>query len=95
MAKKTARNLIYPNILDSLMLSPDYTVIELAPPQEFIGQSLAELDLRKRYNINVIAVREIVPESFIVNPPADFIVTDSSVLIVLGKRSDCDAITKD
>jgi len=95
MAKKTARNLIYPNILDSLTLSPDYTIIELAPPKEFIGHSLAELDLRNRYKITVIAVREIVPESFIVNPPAAFVITDSSVLIVLGKRSDFEAIPKD
>ena len=88
MAEKIAANLISPNILDSLNLSPEYSIMELAPPKKFVGKTLAQLDIRNRYKINVLTVRDIVPESIIVNPPADFVIKDSDILVVLAKKED-------
>ncbi|RLA99587.1 MAG: TrkA family potassium uptake protein, partial [Deltaproteobacteria bacterium] len=84
--------LISPNILDYLPLSPEYSLLELAPPKEFIGKSLAELRLRSRFGVNVLAVRQIIPERMVINPSADFVIKDSDVLVVLGKREDLDKI---
>ena len=50
MANKVARSIISPNVLEYLPISEDYTIVELAPPTAFIGKSLADLDLRKKYN---------------------------------------------
>ena len=49
MANKVARSIISPNVLEYLPISEDYTIVELAPPTDFIGKSLADLDLRKKY----------------------------------------------
>ncbi|RLA94087.1 MAG: TrkA family potassium uptake protein [Deltaproteobacteria bacterium] len=92
MALRLAQSLISPNILDYLPLSPEYSLLELAPPKEFIGKSLAELRLRSRFGVNVLAVRQIIPERMIINPSADFVIKDSDVLVVLGKREDLDKI---
>ena len=67
MALRLAQSLISPNILDYLPLSPEYSLLELAPPKEFIGKSLAELRLRSRFGVNVLAVRQIIPERMIIN----------------------------
>jgi trk system potassium uptake protein TrkA len=66
--------------------------MELAPPKEFIGKSLAQLHLRSRHHVNVILVREVIPEKMVINPTADFVVKDSDVLVVLGKRKDIEKI---
>jgi trk system potassium uptake protein TrkA len=88
MAVKVARGLSTPHILDFLPLTEDYNLIQIAPPRPFIGKSLRALDLRARHNIYVIAVKEIVPENFVLLPPADFIIKDSDILIMLGRSED-------
>jgi trk system potassium uptake protein TrkA len=57
-------------------------------PREFVGNSLRDLNLRSKYNIHVIAIKELVPENFILVPPASFVIKDSDILIILGKAED-------
>lgn len=88
MAKRLAVQLTSPNILEFLPLVEDYTVAQVAPPAPFIGRSLRELDLRQRYGVNIIAIKELVPERFVMVPTADFVVKDSDLLIMVGKEAD-------
>lgn len=88
MAVRVARALSTPNILDFISLAEDYNIFQIDPPGEFIGKSLRELDLRAKYNIHIIAIKETVPENFVIVPPADFIIKDSDLLIMLGKSQD-------
>ncbi|RLB06534.1 MAG: TrkA family potassium uptake protein [Deltaproteobacteria bacterium] len=91
-AVKLAKSLSSPNILDYLPLSPEYSIMEVAPPKEFIGKSLAQLHLRSKFNVSVIAVKELIPDRMTINPTADFVVKDSDILIVLGKRKDIEKL---
>jgi len=86
MAVKTAMKLSNPNVLDLLPLSPGMEIREIAPPEEFIGKSLKELDLINTYEVQVIAVKGLVPEKTTVIPKADFIIKDSDVLVVIGPK---------
>jgi trk system potassium uptake protein TrkA len=88
MAVRIARSLTSPNILDFIPLAEDYNLIQVEPPREFIGHNLKELNLRALYNVHIIAIKELVPENFILVPPADFVVKDSDLLLVLGKTQD-------
>jgi len=88
MAKRLALQLTSPNILEFLPLEEDYTIAQVAPPAPFIGRSLRELDLRQRYGVNIIAIKELVPERFVMVPTADFVVKDSDLLIMVGKEAD-------
>jgi trk system potassium uptake protein TrkA len=88
LAKKLAKTLISPNLIDYIPLSDEYNVVEIAPPREFIGKSLAELSLRNRYNINIIGVRGVVPEKITMNPGGTFIIKDSDILLALGRSED-------
>jgi hypothetical protein len=71
-------------ILECLPLLSGVSIEEVAPPERFIGKSLRDLDLRNKYGIQVVAVRELVPERTLYVPPADFVIKDSDVLIVMG-----------
>jgi trk system potassium uptake protein TrkA len=88
VAKKVSKSLISPNVMDYIPLSADYMIFEMAPPNSFLGKTLAELQLRGRYNIEVIAVRDVISDNIHMVPQADFIIKDGEVLIVIGKEAD-------
>ena len=88
MANRLALRLTSPNILEFLPLEEDYTIVQIDPPRPFIGKSLKQLELRQRYQVNVIAIKELVPERFLMVPDADFVVKDSDILVILGKEGD-------
>ncbi len=84
LATSLAEKLHNPNMLDYLPFSPDYSIVELAPPRKFIGRSLKELDLINRHGVQVVAVRELVPERLNMIPTGSFVVKDSDIMILLG-----------
>jgi trk/ktr system potassium uptake protein len=88
MANKVARSIISPNVLEYLPISEDYTIVELAPPTSFIGKTLADLDLRKRYNLQVIAIRDVLANKMQLVPRASSVIKDSDVLVIIGKEED-------
>jgi trk/ktr system potassium uptake protein len=92
IANKVARSIISPNVLEYLPISEDYTIVELAPPSSFIGKSLAELDLRKRYQVQVIAIRDVLLEKLQMVPRASSIIKDSDVLVIIGREEDIQRI---
>jgi trk system potassium uptake protein TrkA len=92
MAAKVARGLAFPNVLDYLPLSEDYMIFELAPPNSFLGKTLADLQLRSRYAIDVIAVRDVLTDRLSMIPSADFVIKDGEVLIVVGQAKDIEKI---
>lgn len=94
MAIKTALRLSNPNILEYLPLLAGVDIQEIAPPEKFIGKTLRDLDLRNRFGVQVIAVKEIIPEDTTYIPDADFVVKDSDILIMMGDQKKLDKINK-
>jgi trk system potassium uptake protein TrkA len=89
-AKRTAHTLANPGFLDTMQLGEDINVVEVAPTAAMVGKTLADLHLRRRYAINVVAVRDTLRNQTHVNPDPAAVITDSDVLIVLGKAEDID-----
>lgn len=92
MAIKTALKLNYPNVLEYLPLISGFGIQEIAPPEKFIGKNLRELDLRNKYGIQVIAIKELIPEKTTFIPKADFILKDSDILVIMGKHKQLEKI---
>lgn len=88
MALRVSRNLSRPNVLDFIPLAEAYDLVQVDPPREFIGKSLKELNLRARHRVHIIAVKELVPENFVLAPSADYVIKDSDILVMLGKSED-------
>lgn len=93
MAVRTALRLTSPAILECLPLLSGISIQEIAPPEKFIGKSLKQLDLRNKYEIQVIAIRELIPERTVYVPKADFVIKDSDILIVMGDEKKLEKIT--
>lgn len=94
MAIKTALRLSNPNILEYLPLLAGIDIQEIAPPEKFIGKSLRDLDLRNKYTVQVIAVKELIPEKTTFIPGADFVIKDSDILVIMGDEKQLEKINK-
>jgi len=88
MAIKTARTLANPNILDMLSMTGGYSLNELEPPRAFIGKNLIELNLRKKYGVFVLGIKDVLTDNFLLLPPADRVIRDSDMLLVFGRGED-------
>lgn len=88
MAGKVAKSLISPNVIDYIPVSEDYNISEIAPPASFIGKSIAQLNLRNRYHIEVIAIRDVLSDKITLVPQASSVIKDSDILVVIGKEPD-------
>lgn len=92
MAKKLAHSLSKPNLLDFIPLGEDYTVAELAPPRHFHGKTIASLKLRQKYHIELIAIKDVLDNTFKFIPPPDLVFKDSDIMVCIGKLEDIEKI---
>lgn len=92
MALRVARSLSTPNALDFIPLAKDFELVQVAPPKEFLNKNLIQLDLRAKYNVQIIAIKELSPENMVLAPPANFVIKNSDLLILLGKYDDINKI---
>ncbi len=54
---RLAKNLLSSGFVDVIELSQDVSMIEIDVKPSWVGKTLVELDLRKKYSINVVAIR--------------------------------------
>jgi len=89
-----AERLHNPNMLDYLPFLEGYSIIQLAPPNRFIGKSLRELNLINRFGVQVVAVKEVVPDRLNLIPTAQFVLKDSDIMVLLGPNDALDQLRK-
>ncbi|MEK6545034.1 MAG: TrkA family potassium uptake protein, partial [Nitrospinota bacterium] len=94
IALKVATGISSTNLLDYLPLAEGYSIMEIAPSADFIGKSIRELQIRNRYTVQIIAIKELIPERINLIPSPDFIIKDSDSLILMGKNEDLEKIQK-
>ncbi|SPD75766.1 Potassium uptake protein [uncultured Desulfobacterium sp.] len=92
IANKVVKSLISPNVLDFIPLADGYMICEIAPPDAFIGKNFTDLQLRGKYHVDVIAIRDVLTDKILMLPKATFVIKDSDVLVVIGKEKDIDKI---
>lgn len=82
MGERLAHNLISAGVMDYIELSSEISVMSLPIPTEFIGKNLIEADLRRRYDVNVVAIKR--DGRTLVNPKAQEVFQPEDEIIVLG-----------
>lgn len=92
MASRLSHSLAQSNLLDYLPLSADHFVAELVPPDSFTGKSLKEIQVRSRFNLQVIATKHAHTGEYTFAPGGEYVVSDNDLLIILGKEEDIDRL---
>ena len=83
LAAWTAIRCTSDHILDYVELNEDYSIYELSVPEEWQGKTVMELDLRKKYGINILSIRENGSLNMEITP--DTVLTTNRTILVLGR----------
>lgn len=89
---RLAKNLLSSGFLDIADISDDISIIELNAKPEWIGKSLRELEFRKRYSVNVIALIKNKNVEIAVQP--DTVIEDSTKMIVIANKKQIEKLKK-
>ncbi|MCG8512624.1 MAG: TrkA family potassium uptake protein [Halanaerobiales bacterium] len=90
MGVRIAHNLISSNVLDYIEFAPDYSIVEIVSTPNMVGKSLAQLDLRSKFGVNVMAIKR--GKDLNITPGANDRFLESDVLVVMGKNDDLDKL---
>ncbi len=80
---RLAKNLLTSGFTDVLTLSDDLSLVELAARDEWVGKSLKELNLRKKYTVNVVAFRKNGKITDTVNPE-ELLDKDTEIIAIVN-----------
>lgn len=83
VAEKTAIRLNVKNIFDYIELTEDYAVYEIPVPTGWIGKTVGEVDVRRKYSVNIIAVKR--DGRLDTELTADYTFLEGEHLVVIGR----------
>ena len=99
--QRVAARLLTAEILETIPVTEDYSIVELYVPENMVGKSLERLNLRADYLVNVIAIERFktsvdeegnpVKEERVILPTKDDVLLNDDILIVVGRNTDLDA----
>ena len=86
LASWTAIRCTSDNILDYIELDENYSIFELSVPSEWTGKSILQLDIRKKYGISILAIRENGKLHMNITP--DTVLSAEKSILVLGAQKE-------
>ena len=72
------------HILDYVKLDEDHAIFEITVPRDWVGKTVGEIDIRKRYGINIMAVKENGHMNLSVTP--ETVLSGNRTMLVLGEH---------
>ena len=89
---RLAKNLLSSGFIDMISLSKDVSMIEIDVKDEWCGKNLIELNLRKKYGFNIVAVKKDEKVSVNINPESPL--EKGTTLIVIANTSKLHELNK-
>ena len=78
---RLAKNLLSSGFVDIISLSKDVSVVEIDVKDEWCGKTLVELNLRKKYGFNIVAIKKGETVNVDINPELP-LEADSTLIII-------------
>ena len=72
------------HILDYISLDDDHAIYEVVVPKDWVGKTIGQIDIRKRYGINIMAIKNNGKMNLSVTP--ETILNENKTMLVLGER---------
>lgn len=86
MAEKLAVRCSANNIYDFIDITPDYSIYEMPIMKSWVGSSIEDINVRKKYQINILTIKN--GDSIVAMPKADYVFQKNDQIIVIGKSTD-------
>jgi len=91
-AVKLADKLTLKGIMDYMEISKEFDVIEMKAVPDFYNKKLKDLNLRKRYNVTVLAIKR--GAETIMSPDGESLIKSDDILLLLGKIQDMEKLAR-
>ncbi len=86
LAKWTAMRYTADHILDYMELDGDHAMFEVSIPKDWLGRTIGQIDIRKKFNINIIGIKKDGKLELSLSP--DVVLREEETMLVLGKNRD-------
>lgn len=84
---KAAMSLVSKNFIDIINLSNEYSITDCAVPKSWVGKSITELSVRKRYNVNIVAIKSGNDDNKVnIMPEPDYCFSEDDIVVLVGKN---------
>jgi trk system potassium uptake protein TrkA len=99
-AEQLASRLMLPGVLHSYLISEEYGIFEIETPEKFYDKTLAQINLRKNYNLNLVTLKKLKKSGGLLSlgeyeeyevlgvPTPDLILSEGTIMVLFGKEDD-------
>ncbi len=92
IAEKLAVKVSANHVFDYIELTEEHSIYEIPLIREWVGRTIADIDIRAKYHVNVLGTKKDGELSLL--PGADYVLKKEEHLMVLGRNEDVDRILK-
>ena len=93
MGKRIAELTMNTDIIEHLKFTDNFVLVEVKAPSIFWNNSLIKLDVRNKYNINIVRIKK-AQEEFIPNPTANIIIEEGDILVIITDKKTVESFNK-
>ncbi len=105
-AERLAMKLNLHKMIDSFDLPGDYSIVEVTVPDHFIGKTIAAIQPRQSYQVNIITIIRSVPKVNMIGtrhevsevigvPEADTVFQEKDILVIFGSNDDIQKLVEE
>ncbi|MFI3229358.1 MAG: TrkA family potassium uptake protein [Bacillota bacterium] len=86
VAERLAVRLGASKIFDCIPLTHEYSIFEITVMDDWVGRSIESLNIRKRYNINILAIKKF--KTILPSPMPNYTFLSTDHIIIMGHQND-------
>lgn len=86
MADRTAMRYSMHGAFDYIELSPEYAIVEIAAPDNWMGHTIREMNVRMKHRVNILGIRNGMHIDPVVS--ADYVFHETEHIIISGEKED-------
>ena len=93
MGKRIAELTMNTDIIEHLKFTDNFVLVEVKAPSIFWNNSLIKLDVRNKYNINIVGIKKAKGE-FLPNPTANVVIEEGDILVIITDKKTVESFNK-
>ncbi len=93
MGKRIAELIMNTDVIEHLKFTDNFVLVEVKAPSVFWNNSLIKLDVRNKYNINIVGIKKSKGE-FLPNPTANVVIEEGDVLVIITDKKTVESFNK-
>lgn len=93
--EKIASRLVSRQFIDILRISDEYSIEDMRVPEKWVGKSLSDLSVRKKYGVNIVAIKNSLNTNDVnITPEPEYRFNDTDIVVLVGRTRDINKLNK-